>query len=842
MHAAQANEIARLHGLVEGLSRNQELELAQIGQIAQIFALPDEILQDINRRRVLKGLEFDQIEARHEQISQAARDTFGWCITKKTVPSGQGALKISLRRWLRSGDGVFHISAKPGGGKSTLMKMIESHKSTSSLLKTWTTEKKLVKASFFVWKAGVPLQKNLQGMTRTLLRQVLQQVPGLTQTLFPKYWKPRDFSPWMPFDGFKIKLDDINNAAQRLMTDATIAAHYRFCFFIDGLDEFEDQEMKHTEVAEYIQEWVAHNPAGVKFCVSSREEPAFMNTFAAEQRLRLHLLTRRDIRAMIQDRLAKHPRFRAYDVEEQQDFVDGVVERAEGVFLWVHLLVKNEVWPALDEGATVDDLLKLLRGIPEELDDFFALIVNSIRKSNKEEAAMIFAVAIQTDGWRFPLHVFHYSFLEDFVRNPNFALTLQWRHWNEPESESYEKYGERFARFKRRLPGLCKGLLDHTPDEGYDHGSGSFEHKNELLFAHRSVYDFLKTGPAESIKAAMKDTSAKANFLIQCLIAEAKSVEWSEYSLERRSSILGSVMGTLSSFPASVQPWFTHLKHLEEALAQRQSGLPLANPKSMLGADFRRLASPGGPHGYLSVYTHACLWQLRTYVEWTRETYPSWILEDRVGSEVFDAAMRSRVSRRHESIIFILDMFLDPNGPSPVANKRGNGSPWMIFIKEALVNERIVRDNDGFWSTFTAFLASGADPLVHIRCRWSKEQNGYNRKRDLGVFQVKTDVETDRRRVMFTFGSFHESLVSFFGAHGEDRIDLVDFVRYFSPPGVNEIIDLIQCSRDKVRPAEPESPEIVDTNAETTSAQENTGWWSQFAWLSGRTWNWSKST
>lgn len=152
-------------------------------------------------------------------------------------------------------------------------------------------------------------------------------------------------------------------------------------------------------------------------------------------------------------------------------------------------------------------------------------------------------------------------------------------------------------------------------------------------------------------------------------------------------------------------------------------------------------------------------------MEWARETYPSWILEGRVGSEIFDAAMRSRVRRKNESIVFMLEVFLDPNGPSPMTNRRGNGSPWMISIKEALVNDRIVRDNCGFWSTFIAFLEHGADPLVHVHCRWREELYiGQDRDRDLGVLEVSTDVETDLRRVKFTFGNLHESLVRFFDA------------------------------------------------------------------------------
>lgn len=44
--------------------------------------MPDTILEKVNQKRILMGLEFDQIGARHKQISQAARDTFGWCIRK----------------------------------------------------------------------------------------------------------------------------------------------------------------------------------------------------------------------------------------------------------------------------------------------------------------------------------------------------------------------------------------------------------------------------------------------------------------------------------------------------------------------------------------------------------------------------------------------------------------------------------------------------------------------------------------------------------------------------------------------------------------------------------------
>ena len=53
-------------------------------------------------------------------------------------------LKIPFEDWLLHGQGVFHISGKPGSGKSTLMKMLCSHRRTASALRKWAGEKKLV--------------------------------------------------------------------------------------------------------------------------------------------------------------------------------------------------------------------------------------------------------------------------------------------------------------------------------------------------------------------------------------------------------------------------------------------------------------------------------------------------------------------------------------------------------------------------------------------------------------------------------------------------------------------------------------------------------------------------
>jgi hypothetical protein len=61
-----------------------------------------------------------------------------------------------------------------------------------------------------------------------------------------------------------------------------------------------------TLLADKIRLWTTKNPDSIKLCISSREEDAFMNAFSVDQRLRLHLLTKDDIRQTAMKFLEKH--------------------------------------------------------------------------------------------------------------------------------------------------------------------------------------------------------------------------------------------------------------------------------------------------------------------------------------------------------------------------------------------------------------------------------------------------------------------------------------------------------------------------------------------------------
>lgn len=91
-----------------------------------------------NQRNIMSSLRFESMDDRYSMVSEAADSTFDWIFNnpKKEMESNL-ALVRPLKDWLDQGTGIFHISAKPGAGKSTLMKYLWSNPQTQEKLRSW---------------------------------------------------------------------------------------------------------------------------------------------------------------------------------------------------------------------------------------------------------------------------------------------------------------------------------------------------------------------------------------------------------------------------------------------------------------------------------------------------------------------------------------------------------------------------------------------------------------------------------------------------------------------------------------------------------------------------------
>ncbi|KAK8007848.1 actin [Apiospora arundinis] len=489
-------------------------------------------LQDITRvisetaeitradQRILDRLYFNQIQARHHKIEIAHAQTFQWAF-EDSLPHQQDT-KPRLREWLESRGGVFWVYGKPGSGKSTFMKFLCSSSDTPCYLRNWAGRKKLIMAKFFFWNAGTALQKSQEGLLRSLLFEILRQCPELMSTVKSA---AREIPDWDDLDALRYTPNLLLLYKRVLGQDIPI----KFCFFVDGMDEFQENGRDHLDLVRFLRQ-LQLSP-DFKLCVSSRPWTVFGDEFGLnpEWTLKLEDLTRNDIRRYVSDKFDEHPQFKKLTLinENYSHIVDAVVNRAQGVFLWIYLVVRT-----LLEGLTFHDSVKTLyqrlHEFPPDLESFFQHLIDSVKPIYRTQMARYFKIATLADE---PLPAMVYYYLDDIDDNPDFAIVLA---QSEPVLDHTRLRRDQLRRdqLRRRLDGRSRGLLEIVKWEDHWSYIGTDSHLTALFtykvdFLHRTVRDFLRQ--SADVASSLQHVPGSENFpftACHAILAEMKTAQF----------------------------------------------------------------------------------------------------------------------------------------------------------------------------------------------------------------------------------------------------------------------------------------------------------------------------
>ncbi|KAF3053551.1 hypothetical protein E8E11_011697 [Didymella keratinophila] len=156
--------------------------------------------------------------------------------------------------------------------------------------------------------------------------------------------------------------------------------------FIDGVDEFDGD---HIDLAEFLRSLTTPK---VKIIVPSRPINEALKIFRDCPTLRLEALIAGDMNIFVQGRLVSHEVVawhRDENLEESEEIVSEIKEKANGVFIWVKLVVRHLI-KILDDGGTMDDLRTSLRSLPGDLYKLYAQMLDKISDEYRERAVMIF--------------------------------------------------------------------------------------------------------------------------------------------------------------------------------------------------------------------------------------------------------------------------------------------------------------------------------------------------------------------------------------------------------------------------------------------------------------------
>ncbi|KAJ5668536.1 uncharacterized protein N7477_007106 [Penicillium maclennaniae] len=430
------------------------------------------------QNHILSRLIFPSMYRRGDSIEDPENGTFAWMVKEKFDSlSGRDSIwekrvkeqekmrnntRQQFLTWLNSGSQVFHISGKAGSGKSTLMKFLAESPRVQRELEHWAGTKRLY---------------------RSLLFETFIQCPDLIPRVFPTLWEGLSTGVAPP-QQTPLHFKEIKAAFGRLVQESQSFDAY-ICFWIDGLDEFEGDEVDQWHLARDLLRWTESKH--IKLCVSSRPHIPFMQTFAIDMnhQISIHELTREDIRQFSLAMFEKDPNFPRVQ-GSYRELISKVVEDANGVFLWARLVVRS-LLKSIGYQTMAKGLEKLLTSMPKGLDELFDQMLNSIDRDDRPLSDKLFLMSTGDFGLpgNRPIigNAMAYSRLED-LDDPGFPENRPMQFC--PISE----IDEQVSRVSCILDRFSRGLLEMKSNGNQAiHGHQYFGH--DVDFLHRTVRDYL---------------------------------------------------------------------------------------------------------------------------------------------------------------------------------------------------------------------------------------------------------------------------------------------------------------------------------------------------------------
>lgn len=294
------------------------------------------------RHNLLQSLAFPEMIHRHNTVHQRVGDygdTYMWIFTTSQETDGERSNVRSrttgsiFADWLRGpgDDGMFWITGKPGSGKSSLMNHIHTHLRDDELEHLPAPPDRMVLSHYFYRSNNVELQKSFEGFLRTVCCQALAADSNLiddtrhvlnqsqTQQLDARRLGSASCTPWL--------VSDLTWLCKKLLQAA--ATQKVVYLLVDGIDEMIDEQQ--DAFITFLKKLDTDVPR-LRICCSARAEAYLQSILSDCKSLRLHDLNCQDMEKYCNRVLAGTPVVK---------FINTLVWRAEGVFLWLYIVAND---------------------------------------------------------------------------------------------------------------------------------------------------------------------------------------------------------------------------------------------------------------------------------------------------------------------------------------------------------------------------------------------------------------------------------------------------------------------------------------------------------------------
>lgn len=444
----------------------------------------------------------------------------------------------------------------------------------------------------------------------------------------------------------------------------------KICFVIDGLDEFDGN---HEELANLFKDIT--KSTYVKVCLSSRPWVVFEDMFRQCPNLRLQNLTYRDIELYVMGELNHHGAFQRLSSENPEAapaFTREILEKADGVFLWVNIVVRS-LLSGIRNRDGLEDLWERLRAMPKELEPLYSYLLGSI------EPLYLPWVSKTLQILRNNLDLGQYPFGKSYpagdgvvpltVRSLFFAIEPAMQNCTQAWLDA------RCRDISVRLTARCAGLLELSNPMNPRNSWGGDSRGQSLLvrYFHRTARDFLEQETHWCkilLQTASTDFNPNVSMMRSCLRSMQFAIAnnlWYNPMLANDFFIYSYHAD--SDYKSRATQTFLLDKMADIDLMAYQSGLAFQVSLDMKGCqNFLELATVYGLREYLAAKVIGA----------SREKEEATILLRCLLSGGHNLLQRRLPLPRIEVVSLLLDLGADPNGAGGTQSL--SHSPWELTL------------------------------------------------------------------------------------------------------------------------------------------------------------------
>lgn len=328
-------------------------------QVCQNIKVAKFVQRDVNIPALKMNsdtLAFPEMNNREREILEAHADTCDWILEHE-----------SYQKWIENDSGILGIRGKPGSVKSTLVKKIFRTLNQ-------TEEHTHIQLAFFYHRRDAGIQYSQIGMYRTLLHQLLTQVPSAGSTFGKLVLEKKK---WYEANSWEWRLEELQEAFH----DGLLAASkkQKIRVFIDALDEAGEEAAqailkifrhlkKNSSPKKLMLAYASH--AVIILCLSSTKVLKSMLRSITQKIFPITLnLNLRNLWASRSDRKRERSFSKSLGSE--------IIFRASSVFIWVAIVVPL-VSKAWNNGQSLPQIQKTLSNVPTDLDELYRHILNKV--------------------------------------------------------------------------------------------------------------------------------------------------------------------------------------------------------------------------------------------------------------------------------------------------------------------------------------------------------------------------------------------------------------------------------------------------------------------------------